>query len=136
VKIRVRGEEHLAVGEGVGPIDALDQALRRAIQPSYPEADDIVLKDYRVRIINAAAGTDARVCVVIESENLKRDLSWGTVGASENLIEASWAALRDSIIYGIWKEREAAAASGPCAAHPARADSRPASVLGRGSMQR
>jgi 2-isopropylmalate synthase len=106
VKIRVKGEQHLAVGEGVGPVDALDDALRKAIKQFYPEIDKIVLKDYRVRIINATAGTHARVCVVIESADSNGELSWGTVGASENLIEASWSALKDSIVYGLLKLKD------------------------------
>jgi len=104
VKIRVRGEEHLAVGEGVGPVDALDAAFRAAIREFYPELDRIVLYDYRVRIINAAAGTNAKVCVHIESMDRENDESWGTVGAGENIIEASWSALKDSMIYGLWRK--------------------------------
>lgn len=104
VKIRVRGETHLSVGEGVGPVDALDNALRKGIRAFYPEIHSIVLNDYRVRIINATAGTLAKVCVFIESTDHSTETSWGTVGASENIIEASWAALKDSIIYGLWKK--------------------------------
>jgi 2-isopropylmalate synthase len=120
VKIRVGGEAHLAVGEGVGPVDALDAALRKAIKQFYPEVNSIVLTDYKVRIINAAAGTHAKVCVFIESSDKMHDALWGTIGASENIIEASWTALKDSIIYGLlqrqrpefWHEnmRQAAAA--------------------------
>ena len=106
VKIRVRGETHLAVGEGVGPVDALNGALRNAIKEFYPEVDNFVLNDYRVRIINAAAGTLAKVCVFIETKDTLKEVTWGTVGASENIIEASWAALRDSIIYGLWRAEE------------------------------
>lgn len=105
VKIRVGGTEHPAVGEGVGPVDALDNGLRRAIKEFYPEIDGIVLNDYRVRIINATSGTDAKVCVFIESLDTTSNVSWGTAGAGENLIEASWTALRDSIIYGLWKNQ-------------------------------
>jgi len=105
VKIRVRGETHLAVGEGVGPVDALDSALRKAIREFYPEIHTIVLNDYRVRIINAAAGTLAKVCVFIESTDKSKEITWGTVGASENIIEASWTALKDSIIYGLWRRQ-------------------------------
>jgi len=107
VKIRVRGETHLAVGEGVGPVDALDGALRGALKGFYPEIDRIVLNDYRVRIINAAQGARAKVCVFIESTDNLKDRSWGTVGAGENIIEASWTALKDSIIYGLWRNAEA-----------------------------
>jgi len=107
VKIRVRGEEHLAVGEGVGPVDALDLALRRAIREFYPEIDQITLQDYKVRIINAAEGTHAKVCVCIESMDREREESWGSAGAGENIIEASWIALRDSVIYGLWARQHA-----------------------------
>lgn len=112
VKIRVRGEEHLAVGEGVGPVDALDSALRSAIRQFYPELDHIVLNDYRVRIINAAAGTHARVCVFIETKDKEQDSTWGTVGAGENIIEASWSALKDSIVYGLWRKAQQTGDSG------------------------
>ncbi|MBI4600734.1 MAG: citramalate synthase, partial [Planctomycetes bacterium] len=105
VKIRVGGEEHLAVGEGVGPVDALDRALRGAIREFYPEIDQIVLNDYKVRIINAEEGTHAKVCVFIESIDREREATWGTVGAGENIIEASWIALKDSVIYGLWTRR-------------------------------
>jgi 2-isopropylmalate synthase len=105
VKIRVGGEAHLAVGEGVGPVDALDAALRAAIKPFFPEVDGVRLSDYKVRVINADAGTHAKVRVLIESTDSHHDLAWGTVGASDNIIEASWVALRDSIIYGIYRAR-------------------------------
>ena len=105
VKIRVGGETHLSVGEGVGPVDALDSALRKGIREFYPEIQSIVLSDYRVRIINAAAGTLAKVCVVIESTDRSTAEMWGTVGAHDNIIEASWTALRDSIVYGLWRKR-------------------------------
>jgi len=60
-----------------------------------------VLHDYRVRIINATAGTHARVCVFIESMDKDEEATWGTVGAGENIIEASWSALKDSLLYGL-----------------------------------
>jgi 2-isopropylmalate synthase len=105
VKIRVGGDEHLAVGEGVGPVDALDAALRIAIQRFFPEVKGVRLSDYKVRVINANEGTHAHVRVMIESVDSESRASWGTVGASENIIEASWIALRDSLIYGILKKR-------------------------------
>ncbi len=101
VKIKVKGQEQLAVGEGVGPVDALDDALRRAIREFYPAVDGITLKDYRVRIINAQNATHASVCVNIQSIDKAAGVVWGTVGAHENIIEASWTALRDSMLYGI-----------------------------------
>jgi len=105
VKIRVGGETHLSVGEGVGPVDALDSALRKGIVQFYPDVHTIVLNDYRVRIINAAAGTLAKVCVYIETADRAKEVTWATVGASDNIIEASWAALKDSIIYGLWRRQ-------------------------------
>ena len=105
VKIRVKDEERLAVGEGVGPVNALDDALRNALRQFYPEVTSIHLKDYKVRIINAEAGTNARVCVTIESATTDGDMLWSTVGAHENVIEATWSALNDSIVYGLLRLR-------------------------------
>ena len=107
VKIRVGGDEQLAVGEGLGPVDALDRALRSAIQRFFPELDSVRLSDYKVRVINADKATRATVCVVIQSADSETGDSWGTVGTHENIIEASWAALRDSLVYGILKKRRA-----------------------------
>jgi len=105
VKIRVGERTQLAVGEGAGPVDALDRALRNAIREFYPEVDDISLTDYKVRIINAAEHTHAKVCVSISSFDKTRNALWGTVGANENIIEASWDALRDSFVYGLAHRR-------------------------------
>ncbi len=105
VKIRVQEDEHLAVGEGVGPVDALDAALRKAIHAFYPEIDAIVLQDYRVRIINAQEATHAKVCVTIQSIDKRDDVVFGTVGADENIMEASWSALRDSIVFGLLRQQ-------------------------------
>ena len=82
------------VSEGDGPVNALDGALRKALQPFYPRLAEMHLVDYKVRVVNAQAGTAARVRVVIESRD--GDDVWGTVGVSENIIEASWLALVDS----------------------------------------
>ena len=123
VKIRVGGETHLAVGEGVGPVDALDDALRKAIKEFYPEIDGIVLRDYKVRMINPAAATDAKVCVHIESTDKADGDFWGTVGASENIIEASWSALKDSIIYGLLRKRPEIWTGKETATKPAKEES-------------
>jgi 2-isopropylmalate synthase len=88
--------EH-TVSEGDGPVNALDGALRKALESHYPRLKEMQLVDYKVRVINARAGTAARVRVVIESKD--RDHVWGTVGVSENVIEASWLALVDSFEY-------------------------------------
>ncbi len=106
VKIRVGGEEHLAVGEGVGPVDALDAAVRTAIQRFFPEVTGVRLSDYKVRVINADEATHARVRVMIESYDSDDGSTWGTVGVNENIIEASWRALRDAVLYGIIKKRD------------------------------
>jgi len=106
VKIRVGGQEELAVGEGVGPVDALDAALRKAIRPFFPEVAKVRLSDYKVRVVNAEDATSARVRVLIESTDPEHEHTWGTVGVSTNIIEASWEALRDSLIYGIFYARE------------------------------
>jgi len=104
VKARVNGEVTHTVSEGDGPVNALDGALRKALLPFYPRLAEMQLVDYKVRVVNAKAGTAARVRVVIESRD--GDHVWGTVGVSENLIEASWLALVDSIEYKLFKDEE------------------------------
>ena len=94
-------ERFVATGEGAGPVGALDNALRMAIVAFYPEVADIELVDYKVRILDENVGTDAITRVVITTRD-KRG-SWGTVGVSENIIEASWNALVDSIEYGLMR---------------------------------
>ena len=107
VKIRVAGEVRHEVAEGDGPVAALDAALRKALNGSYPNLASMHLVDYKVRVINSAAGTSAGVRVVIESHD-EHD-TWGTVGVSENIIEASWLALVDSFEYKIYKDEQAEA---------------------------
>lgn len=104
VKLRVGQSIHHTVSEGDGPVNALDGALRKALLAEFPHLAEMQLVDYKVRVVNARAGTAARVRVVIES----RDGSdvWGTVGVSENIIEASWLALVDSIEYKLFKDLE------------------------------
>lgn len=97
VKVRVKGEKAYTVDEGDGPVNALDAALRKALRPFYPEIDRIALQDYKVRIINGQQGTAARTRVFIVSSD--GETSWGTVGVSDNIIEASWRALTDSFEY-------------------------------------
>jgi len=101
VKLRLKGEIVHAVAEGNGPINALDRALRKAIQSSYPQISEMHLADYKVRILDAGAGTEAKTRVLIESSDKKN--RWGTVGVSPNIIEASWKALLDSIEYKLNK---------------------------------
>jgi 2-isopropylmalate synthase len=104
VKIRVGEQTQHTVSEGDGPVNALDGALRKALMPLYPRLAEMQLVDYKVRVVNARAGTAARVRVVIESRDA--DDVWGTVGVSENIIEASWLALVDSIEYKLSKDEE------------------------------
>src|SRR5438477_8166433 len=109
VKVRVAGQLMHTVSEGDGPVNALDGALRKALLPCYPRLAEVQLADYKVRVVNARAGTAARVRVVIESRDA--GAVWGTVGVSENIIEASWLALVDSIEYKLFKDEAAAAAN-------------------------
>jgi len=112
VKIVVDGTPEYTVAEGDGPVNALDAALRKALRPFYPWVDELSLSDYKVRIVNSHAATAARTRVLIVSTD--GHSSWGTVGVSENIIEASWKALVDSIEYyalkreGIAKPTQAA----------------------------
>ncbi|MDX1567712.1 MAG: citramalate synthase [Longimicrobiales bacterium] len=102
IKLRVKGDVQHVVAEGDGPVNALDTALRRALTSAYPELAEMRLVDYRVRVINSSEGTAARVRVVIESAD-EHDV-WSTVGVSENIIEASWKALVDSVEYKLYKD--------------------------------
>jgi 2-isopropylmalate synthase len=103
IKLTTGATVQHVVGEGDGPVNALDSALRKALTPAYPGLAEMVLMDYRVRVINSTEGTAARVRVVIESRD--RDSIWSTVGVSENIIEASWIALVDALEYKIHKDR-------------------------------
>jgi 2-isopropylmalate synthase len=94
VKLAVDGEQRHEVAEGDGPVNALDAALRKALSGAYPALARMHLLDYKVRVINAQEGTAAKVRVSIESTD--GETVWGTVGVSENVIEASWLALADS----------------------------------------
>jgi 2-isopropylmalate synthase len=102
IKLNVEGCMEHVVAEGDGPVNALDTALRKALANAYPRLAEMHLADYKVRVINSAEGTAARVRVVIES----RDATdvWTTVGVSENVIEASWLALVDSVEYKLYKD--------------------------------
>jgi len=104
VELKVDDEIHKSVAEATGPVGALDHALRKALAKSYPSINDVVLKDYKVRILDTGKGADARILVQIESSDGKE--FWGTVGASDNIIEASWEALKDSVEYKLQREDE------------------------------
>jgi 2-isopropylmalate synthase len=103
VRIRLGDQQQYTVEEGDGPVNALDAALRKALRGAYPQIDSIQLADYKVRIINGQAGTAARTRVLITSTD-GHD-SWGTVGVSDNIIEASWLALVDGLEYRIGRGR-------------------------------
>jgi 2-isopropylmalate synthase len=104
LKIEVGGREEHTVAEGDGPVDALDRALRKALEKFYPEIRGMSLADFKVRVINASAGTAARVRVLIESRDARDE--WGTVGVSENVIDASWQALVDAVEYKLLKHQK------------------------------
>jgi len=102
VKIRIGDDVRHEVAEGDGPVNALDAAMRKALNGRFPTLNKLHLVDYKVRVINSEAATAAGVRVVIESQD-ETDV-WGTVGVSENVIEASWIALVDSFEYKLWKD--------------------------------
>lgn len=104
VKVKVNNIQELSASEGSGPVNALDAALRKALERFYPSLKDMKLVDYKVRVINPRSGTAAKVRVIIESQD--KENIWNTVGVSENVIEASWYALVDSIEYKLLKEQE------------------------------
>ena len=99
VKIRVGDEVRHTAGEGNGPVNALDEAMRKALLSFYPQLADIRLSDYKVRVVDAGSGTAASVRVLIESTNGPD--TWSTVGSHSNIIQASWQALADSLEYGL-----------------------------------
>lgn len=102
LKIDGTGPFRHEVGEGDGPVNALDNALRKALIPTYDNLSSMHLVDYKVRVINSAEGTAAKVRVVIESAD--EHSVWSTVGVSENIIEASWLALVDAVEYKLFKD--------------------------------
>jgi 2-isopropylmalate synthase len=103
IDIEVDGKREHTAARGVGPVNALDHALRKALERFYPQIKEVELIDYKVRVLPAGKGTASQVRVLIESRD-KTD-KWGTVGVSENIIEASWQALVDSLEYKLMKGR-------------------------------
>jgi 2-isopropylmalate synthase len=99
VKVHVDGTRAIATAEGNGPVNALDTALRAALGDRYPALDHVHLTDYKVRVLDTAKGTGAVTRVLVDSTN--GDRTWTTIGVSENIIEASWRALHDSLVYGL-----------------------------------
>ncbi|MDD5073083.1 MAG: citramalate synthase [Candidatus Omnitrophica bacterium] len=104
IKVKVNKVEEHTAAEGDGPINALDNALRKALLEFYPALAEMRLSDFKVRVLDEKAGTAAKVRVLIQSEDAKD--SWWTIGVSENIIEASWNALVDSIEYKLLKDRK------------------------------
>ncbi len=99
LKLYVGDERIMEVAEGNGPVNALDAALRKALGPRHPEVARIHLTDFKVRVLDSAAGTASVTRVLIDSTNGER--TWTTIGVSDNVIEASWQALSDSIVFGL-----------------------------------
>ncbi|HVB91942.1 MAG TPA: citramalate synthase [Acidimicrobiales bacterium] len=99
VKVHIGGQRIVATAEGNGPVNALDGALRGAIQPTYPVLSTIHLTDYRVRVLDTGKGTGAVTRVLVDTTDGER--TWTTIGVSENIIEASWQALYDSVVFGL-----------------------------------
>ncbi len=108
VKVDMGNEHHMAVAEGNGPVNALDNALRKVLIPVYPELGDMRLVDYKVRILTPNAGTEAVTRVMIESADAHGG-DWSTVGVSTNVIDASYNALNDAITYKLFRDGARAA---------------------------
>jgi 2-isopropylmalate synthase len=106
VKLRAGGVRYVVTGEGNGPVNALDQALREAIVQAYPEVAKFELIDYKVRILDQGHGTDAITRVLIETTD--GESSWVTVGVGANVIEASWGALTDGVTFGLRRHQTGA----------------------------
>jgi 2-isopropylmalate synthase len=121
VKLKIGSSVRHEVAEGDGPVNALDAALRKALNGTYPNLNEMHLVDYKVRVVNSEGGTAARIRVIIESKD--KTGVWGTVGVSENIIEASWIALVDAIEYKLYKDE-----SGDSAAVPMLASALPTIV--------
>lgn len=104
VKVTVNGQDILEAAEGNGPVAALDQALRKALLNFYPAIANFQLSDYKVRILDSAAGTSAKTRVLVESSDGQR--RWTTLGVSANIIEASYQAVVEGLEYGLMMQAE------------------------------
>jgi 2-isopropylmalate synthase len=102
IMVKVGGHVEHTAATGDGPVNAIDNALRKALEKFYPQLKEMKLHDYKVRVLTAGKGTSAKVRVLVESGDDEKN--WGTVGVSENIIEASWQALVDSIEYKLLKQ--------------------------------
>jgi len=103
IKLKVKGSQEHTAAEGDGPVNALDNALRKALKDFYPTLSKMHLSDFKVRVLDEKAGTAAKVRVLIQSQD-ETD-TWSTIGVSENIIEASWQALVDSVEYKLLKDK-------------------------------
>ena len=103
IRIKVRGKKEHTVSMGDGPVNALDNALRKALKDFYPTLSKMHLSDFKVRVLDEKSGTAAKVRVLIQSQDEKD--AWNTIGVSENIIEASWLALVDSVEYKLLKDK-------------------------------
>jgi 2-isopropylmalate synthase len=104
IKIKVKNVMEHTAAEGDGPVNALDNALRKALENFYPSLKEMHLIDFKVRVLDQKAGTEAKVRVLIQSQD--EESIWSTVGVSENIIEASWQALVDSFEYKLLKDKK------------------------------
>ena len=102
IRIIVDGKEVHTAAMGDGPVNALDSAMRKALSVFYPSLEEMELTDYKVRVLSGDHGTQARVRVLVENKD--PHMTWGTVGVSENIIEASWQALIDAVNYKLMKD--------------------------------
>jgi 2-isopropylmalate synthase len=101
VRLTAKGERVVAVGEGNGPVNALDRALRTALEQTFPELASLELTDFKVRILEGSSGTGAITRVLVESSDGTGGGTWSTVGVDENVISASWHALEEAVTYGL-----------------------------------
>jgi 2-isopropylmalate synthase len=113
VRLTAKGQSQRVVGEGNGPVNALDHAVRNALTPAYPHVEKFELIDYRVRILDQGHGTDATVRVLIQTTDGRR--AWTTVGVGQNIVEASWEALSDAYRYGLIHAEESTPTRTPVA---------------------
>jgi len=108
VRLRIQDQEIYMVATGNGPVDAMAQALRKCLKPYYPELDQVALLDYKVRVLDSNKGTGAKVRVWMRfgDESQVGSEGWGTIGVSENIVEASWKALLDGLEFGLFRSRQ------------------------------
>ena len=99
VKLKINNKTSISATEGIGPVNALDKALKKALSKQYPQLKNIILSDYKVRILNPSQGTLAMTRVQIESQDKKTNQKWTTIGVSKNIIDASFIAMNESIIF-------------------------------------